>query len=152
MSNKQLTLTVCRVLLLAVTVLVVGLFLWGWINRTNELKKLEPWRTYSTAMYVASRGCGDYDEQHGVWPDSLDQLRAFRGDINERCKDAWGRNFLFVPYNKSLGYGEIISYGRDAKPGGNGLDRDIVIRFPIDANATWNEQQGEGLKKPQRAP
>src|SRR5208283_4019550 len=113
MNNKQLTLTVCGVLLLAVTVLVAGLFLWGWIDRTKELKELEPWGTYSREMYLANRGCGDYKEQHGVWPDSLEQLRAFRGDIQEACTDVWGRTFVFVPYNKSLGYGQIISYGRD---------------------------------------
>jgi Type II secretion system (T2SS), protein G len=148
MGNKRLTFTVGGVLMLV----IAGLFLWGRINSTKELKSLEPWVTYSTAMYVASRGCGDYEQQYRVWPDSLDKLRAFRGDINERCKDAWGRNFVFIPYNKSLGYGEIISYGRDEKPGGTGLDGDIVIRFPTDANAAWNKEQGEELKGPQRAP
>ena len=153
MKNKgRVMLIGCGVTLITITILIAGLFLWGWIVSHRELTEIKPWGTYSTAMYLASRGCGDYKKQHGVWPDSFDQLRAFRGDINERCKDAWGRDFVFVPYNKSLGYGQIISYGRDGKPGGTGADHDLIVRFPCAANSNWNEQVGAGLKKPRFNP
>jgi len=64
----------------------------------------------------------------------------------------WGSDFLLVPYKESLGYGEIISYGRDGKPGGTGADSDLVVRYPSEINAAWNKQAGLGLKRPQGAP
>ena len=44
---------------------------------------------------------------------------------------------MLVPYNQSLGYGQIISYGRDGGPGGTGTDGDLAVRFPTQANAGW---------------
>jgi len=49
------------------------------------------------------------------------------------------------PFNEKLGYGEIVSYGRDGKSGGTGLDRDLIVRFPSESNADWNKQQARGL-------
>ena len=109
-------------------------------------------------MGVAS-DCDKYKGQHGEWPTNLTQLITFRPELTDWAKDAWGkgddvwgRYVVLVPFNEKLGYGEIVSYGRDGKSGGTGLDRDLIVRFPSESNADWNKQQGEGLKHPQRAP
>lgn len=135
-------------------ILFASLRYYGWQQR----QEIKPWITYTRLMYAASK-CDLYKEQKGVWPDSLAQLRSFRPEFNDWAKDAWGqsdniwgRDFILIPYKESIGYGELVSYGRDGKPGGSGLDRDLIVRFPCDANTNWNEQMGAGLKKPRFNP
>ncbi|HTS16973.1 MAG TPA: type II secretion system protein GspG [Verrucomicrobiae bacterium] len=128
--------------------LVAGLFLAGRYLGHKEMEDIKPWVTYGGVMYIA-KGCDKYKAQYGEWPGSLAQLVAGRPEFGDPWgKDAWGRYLVLVPFNPSLGYGQIISYGRDGKPGGTGPDRDLVVRFPTDANADWNKQQGVGLKEP----
>jgi hypothetical protein len=113
--------------------------------------------TYTRLIGVAS-DCDKYKAQYGEWPTNLTQLIAFRPELTDWAKDAWGkgdnvwdgRYVILVPYDKSLGYGEVVSYGRDGKPGGTDLDSDLMVRFPTEANGDWNKQQGEGLKRPPR--
>lgn len=135
-----------------VAILIAGLWLWGWIANEIQAQEIKPWQTYSRLMYLVSPGCDEYKKKYGTWPSSLTQLRELRPDLNEASKDVWGRDVVLVPYDKSLGYGEIISYGRDGKPGGTGANRDLIVRFPEAANTSWNEQMGAGLRKPQRVP
>ena len=138
--------------------LIVGLCIFMRIAAKRELQEIKPYITYTRLIGVAS-DCDKYKAQYSVWPNSLAQLRAFRPELSDWAKDAWGkeddvwgRDVVLVPFNETLGYGEIISYGRDGKPGGTGLDRDLAVRFPSEPNADWNKQQGEGLTRPQRAP
>lgn len=155
LKNKiRLIFIVCGV----TVILIGGLFIWGRIVGNRESEEIKPWITYGRLMYAASR-CDLYEKQYGVWPNSLAQLRAFRPEFNDWAKDAWGQNgsvwgrdFELVPYKKSLGYGELISYGRDEKPGGTGADRDLIVRFPLDTNTNWNQQMGTGLKEPRFNP
>jgi hypothetical protein len=135
-----------------IAILFASLRFYGW----RERQEIKPWITYTRLGYVASR-CDLYKTQYGVWPNSLTQLRAFQSELNDWAKDAWGdgdsvwgRDFMLIPYDESLGYGEIISYGRDGRPGGTGADRDFVIRFPTKANADWNKQQAMAVKLPPR--
>jgi hypothetical protein len=132
--------------------LVVGLVLWSWIRDEKERQAIKPYVTYKRLMHVAS-WCGRYKEQRGAWPNSLTELRTFQPECNPPWStDAWGKNFILIPYQESLGYGQVISYGRDGKPGGDGLDRDLVVRFPCKPNETWNAKQGEGLPQPRIRP
>ena len=43
--------------------------------------------------------------------------------------DAWGHALVLQPFDPAKGYGAIISYGRDGRPGGTGADADIEIRW-----------------------
>jgi len=116
------------------------------------------WASYAGKQYVTytyliydAKACDEYRDRFGKWPDSLAQLQSPQMHLgNSETNDAWGRKIVFVPYNESFGYGEVVSYGRDGRPGGTDLARDIVIRFPAKAYAAWNEQQGKGLKRPPR--
>jgi hypothetical protein len=144
LSNKiRVVLWICGI----VAALVAGLFLAARYLGHKELEDIKPYVTYSILMNVA-RDCDEYKRQNSTWPSSLAQLIAFRPELTDWAKDGWGRYVELVPYNESIGYGQIISYGRDGKPGGTGPDRDLVVRFPTDTNADWNKEQGAGLKEP----
>jgi hypothetical protein len=114
----------------------------------NNLESYKPYATYTRLIHIAS-GCDKYEEQTGAWPSSLAQLLNGHPEFSAPWdKDTWGREVILLPYNESIGYGEVISYGRDGKPGGVGLDKDLIVRFPAQSNADWNKQQGVGLPKP----
>jgi hypothetical protein len=132
--------------------LVVGLLLLIRFSVVRDLQESKPWITYSRLMYLAA-GCDKYRAQYGAQPHSLTQLQTGRPELVDPWdKDAWGREIILVPYSESLGYGQIMSYGRDGKPGGTGVDGDMAVRFPTQANAEWNKQQGVGLHQPRFRP
>jgi hypothetical protein len=63
--------------------------------------------------------------------------------------DAYENMVILVNYNEGAGYGELISYGKDGKPGGESkYDRDVIVHFPIDdkTNEQWNVQMRELVK------
>jgi hypothetical protein len=116
----------------------------------SEEQQFKQGITYEGLLFVAG-GCDGYKNHYGEWPHSLEQLHTFNTDFNNPwTQDAWGRDFIIVPFNSSLGYGDVVSYGRDGRQGGVGLDKDLSVRFPIVANKIWNEEQGIGLKFPGR--
>ena len=139
-SIVKVFLVVC-----AIPCVLVLAFLW----HLEELKEAsKPYMSYTGLVYLAN-GCDEYKRQYGVFPEKIEQLRRFRPDMVASTVDAYGHSVVLVPYNESIGYGELISYGRDGKPGGdNQFDRDIVIRFPLDTgtNAQWNKQVAEQFK------
>ena len=146
---KQLAWMIFAVFVILV-ILIASLAIWIRISDAKRLEEGKPWITHSRLMYFVSNGCTKYKTHFGVWPSSLAQLRELGEDLNERASDTWGNVFIFVPYNESLGYGQIISFGADGKPGGTNADADIEVRFPFDTNETWNKQAGAGLKRPRR--
>jgi hypothetical protein len=140
--------------LVFVTISALGgsLFLWGWVMNEKYSREIRPWITYKRLLYIAEE-CDKYKESHSAWPSSLTELWALHPEmLDPWSKDAWGRNILLVPYNHAVGYGEILSYARDGRPGGIGEDRDLEVRFPTKANEAWNMEMGVGLKQPERAP
>jgi hypothetical protein len=146
-SNMRALLTTLAVI---VSMLFAILFC-GWLISQREVRTVRPYITYGRLLNLAA-GCDQYKSKYGVWPDSLITLRAYRGDLNDAATDMWGRQVILVPYSASLGYGEIISYGSDGKPGGVGADRDLEVRFPTGSNSNWNSQMGVGLARPSLPP
>jgi hypothetical protein len=132
--------------------LMVGLFTFMHFSVQRDLEESKPWVTYTRLIYLAN-GCDKYRAQFGTEPNSLTQLQTGRPELVDPWdKDAWGLEIMLVPYDESLGYGQIISYGRDGKRGGTGADGDLAVRFPAQANAEWNKQQGAGLHQPRFNP
>lgn len=132
--------------------IVVTSFLYDRVATEKQKQDIKQWVSYKRMLYIAG-GCDKFKEQHGGWPASLRELITALPEMNDPwCKDGWDRNFGFVPYDNHLGYGKLISYGRDGKPGGVGDDRDFEIRFPSNTNATWNEQEGFGVRQPEERP
>ena len=145
-NKRRVILSICGI----PVILIVGLLAWGRISGEREQQEIKPWQTYGDLLYVASR-CDLYRLQSGKWPDSRAQLLASRPELADPWnKDAWGRDWVLVPYSESIGYGEIISYGRDGKAGGSGLDRDLVARYPLPKYTAWNRQESADLTLPKR--
>jgi hypothetical protein len=137
---------------LTVLSLAFCLFLWSWTRAEREKQIIKPFVTYARLMNLGF-ACDTYKEKRGSWPRTLAELVEFQPELSPPWStDAWGKDFILIPCQESLGYGQVISYGRDGKPGGDGLDRDLVVRFPCKPNETWNAKQGEGLPQPRIRP
>ncbi len=145
-STMRVVITICGIFFGLILVLSV----WIRIARVRYANSIKPYTSYDHQLFIA-KGCDQYKEQYGKWPASFEELATFRIDLSDPwTRDGWGREFLLIPYDVSKGYGSLISYGRDGKPGGSGLDHDLEVRFPTEANATSNERMGQGLRKPDR--
>lgn len=82
-----------------------------------------------------------YFREYGVWPQSLDELtnntrnllfiQWYRG----KPIDPWGHAYQYSPFDEKRGWGAVLTLGRDGKPGGEGQNADIEVRF------------GKGLKE-----
>jgi len=89
-------------------------------------------RLHLQSMQVA---CDVYYKSFGAWPASRSDFYHNRSNIvfvprpESQTNDAWGRPIVFTTWNSTLGYGTLLSYGRDGRPGGTGLDADIEFRF-----------------------
>src|SRR4051812_32838260 len=99
-SIMRLVITV----LTAVAVTVFSVLFLLQISRGKQLAAIKPLRTYGTLEYLAA-GCEAYNRELGEWPGTMDQLRAFRPDLNRESKDAFGQEAILVPYNEQRGYG-----------------------------------------------
>jgi hypothetical protein len=132
----------------AVLILLAGVVACGRWSAARYAELLKPAITYNGLSYAAFC-CDRYYEQRGVWPTTLQELRAFKRDLPEVTIDAWGHDFILEPYNATTGYGQLTSYGRDGKPGGAlEPDKDLKVRFPLDRNQTWNDQERGHVKRP----
>ena len=135
-----------------VAALVAGFLLWAWHLTQTDIEQAKPYVTYSKLLYAAEV-CERYKAQYGVWPTNFVQLSEGRPEFGDPLdKDAWGRQFMFIPFSPVREYGSLLSLGRDGKPGGIGPDRDLEIRFPTAPNAERNKEEGVGLKPPRFNP
>ena len=142
-SSKLPVILVCVVGIIAFT--GIAHILWSQ-HRFEE--EVSPYASYTRLINLA-RGMDGYKQHSGQWPTNLAQLVIARPDLESETTDAYGRIVILVSYNQESGYGELISYGKDGKPGGdNKYDRDIEIRFPVDTetNAQWNSLIKERFK------
>lgn len=128
------TVIVCIASIVVLCMLFVANMIY--INRAPEL----------TYTYVALNGvvlaCSNYFQIYGEWPTSIQDfeidshrnpkhdvfLTYARTSLLARS-DGWLHPLVFKQYDPSLGYGSVISYGRDGRIGGTGLDADIEVRF-----------------------
>lgn len=147
--NKILRLVVIVIVCLWILGLPILLILDA-VHIHNRRESFKPFVTYKRLTFIAA-GCDKFKKQNGEWPKSLEQLQMWSSEFSDPWdKDAWNYEVKLVPYNGSVGFGELISYGRDGKLGGTGLDRDLIVHFPIDSNVQWNEGQATNLPIPRR--
>jgi hypothetical protein len=126
---------------------LIGILSSAYIIREGYVSKkyFTYYTSYLELLNLAS-GVDDYKEHNSIWPTNLEELFAIRPDLTIDREDSYGSPIIYVPYNKILGYGELISYGKDRKRGGDKLfDRDLEIRFPVDtqSNREWNQRVNE---------
>jgi general secretion pathway protein G len=70
----------------------------------------------------------------GRWPQAAEELVSNSMNLKfidpaPPWKDAWGRQIVYTPFSPSKGFGSILSFGQDGRPGGKGLDADIETKF-----------------------
>lgn len=80
--------------------------------------------TTRTTIMSVETGLKLYNMRHGKYPDTSGGIQTLvQEKILERTpKDGWGNDFVFL--NEGGKY-QIISYGADQSPGGEGKDADI---------------------------
>jgi general secretion pathway protein G len=123
----KITAIVMGMLTLLIALLVIGRL------ATANRRRIAQTTISLRCLQAAS---SQYFQIYGVWPKSIHDLES---DANPRkilfiapapaTNDAWGRPLVYVPFDSSLGYGRVLSYGRDGKPGGDGPDADIEFRL-----------------------
>jgi hypothetical protein len=137
MNKKRVIIAVMLFLVLGTTFLY---WILSGIFRFEELRK--PKGTYFGLTYAANL-C------EGFSKDEYDEV-ACSTNMHARFHDCWDRKFIFSPFDEKLGYGRLISYGKDGKPGGSGDNRDLEVRFPMGdpANEKWNEDFAHTVSYP----
>ena len=80
-----------------------------------------------TQLRDIEEAVGTYSQKLHLLPSSLNQLRALpdydeRNEYGHLSVDGWGRPFRYFHQGNDF---QIVSYGRDGKPGGTGPDCDL---------------------------
>jgi len=127
---------------IVVVVLVVSFIVWifpRWLHARGGQAEVGYTHVALDGVVFAST---NYFQIYGKWPTSL---RDFATDSPQNPKhvgfltyartfllatgDGWQHPLVYKPFDPSVGYGSVTSYGRDGKPGGVGQDADIEVRF-----------------------
>jgi hypothetical protein len=80
-----------------------------------------------------------FHDVYGKWPQRIDDFThnpkaiTFIYSKALLSSDSWGHPWIYEAFDSGRGFGLARSLGRDGKPGGVGLDRDIELRFPLDS-------------------
>jgi hypothetical protein len=86
-------------------------------------------------LQSAAMACAQFSTYYGHSPASLADLDHNRSNIvfiawgRSGTNDGWGRPIHYRPFDATTGHGSLVSYGRDGRPGGTGLDADIEAPF-----------------------
>ncbi len=84
----------------------------------------------------------EYHKSLRRWPSSLADLVA-QPDSNmavflkSGSNDAWGHPIVFEPFDSTRGYGRLISYGQDGRPGGEGYAKDVALHYGEDQQRSF---------------
>ena len=99
--------------------------------RAATLSRIAQTKLSVQVLQTASK---DYFSVFSDWPHSTRDFTQNSSNIvfvvlAQVTNDAWGRPILYEPFDGARGYGQVTSYGRDGKPGGEGPDADIEAQF-----------------------
>lgn len=124
-------LTLIEMLIVLVIIgIVAGLVVVNVISRPDEARVTAT----QTDMKTLRGALAMYRLDNGDYPSAAQGLRAlavaptpappaWRAYVQEEPKDKWGNDYI---YTREAGGFTITSYGKDGKPGGEGVDADIV--------------------------
>jgi Type II secretion system (T2SS), protein G len=115
----------------------------GYASRPSELAARLGYTHFSlNSVALAS---SSYHQFYGRWPTSLQDFGiysprnpkhygflTYANTFSLATSDGWFHPLIYKPFDPSVGYGSVISYGRDGQPGGVGPDADIEVRFGRD--------------------
>lgn len=126
-KGKQLAIRFLVAALAGVLVTVIALIV-AWQGGRHEIGLRSEQFSTQLALDQFAQAIDAYKEQTGTVPSSLDDLEAMEepslrfSDPGQRM-DGWRRPFILETDGKDC---LVISYGRDGKPGGAGLDHDLT--------------------------
>ena len=129
-NEKDSPFAVIWWVLMGLCVIFVPLFLYAWnVGRTTGRVARA-----TVQLITYQRAITNFNATAGRWPTSVRELETNSLNlvfiVTPDHNDPWSRPYIFVPYNSATGFGRIVTYGRDGKPGGTGVDADIERRFP----------------------
>jgi len=96
-------------------------------------------------LQTFSNSIAAYQKKYHTTPASIDQLKAMTNEVPdseylpfEGLKDGWRNPYIITNYGSNL---VVISYGRDGKPGGTGVDCDLtsVNPHPLESVPTFSQ-------------
>jgi general secretion pathway protein G len=132
MSRKSTFRWVSLAIVGAAVLLVYGLLDAKAVFQAVEKAKKARTQVILAAAATASRS---YYTEYSRWPNSLADFTNNPRKIlfiqwpASGPRDRWGNPLIYIPFDTARGYGLVSSYGRDGKPGGDGDDADIEVRF-----------------------
>jgi len=106
---------------------IVGSFLalnWYLVAATDVIRPSE--RTQAAMAVLEQRVRLAADQKLEI-PDDLNDLPSIAGRASD-ANDAWGRPILLERTGDEV---TLVSYGKDGRPGGAGLNGDLVHRFAL---------------------
>jgi hypothetical protein len=111
----------------------------------------------STRAELESIACASkaYFRIYGHWPLTLSALTnnpqqvVFVEFQTPEVADGWGRSVLYRPYDVTLGYGSVMSLGKDGKRGGTGHDKDLEAQFSEKDKSTNHASEPSAASAPQ---
>jgi hypothetical protein len=99
----------------------------AWSDQVFTAYKLEAIGNAVIAFKQASNACPENFEQLQAIEKTLPTIQQYDFDISEGFIDDWKRPFIFSTVGTNC---VILSYGRDGKPGGIGIDCDLTSLDP----------------------
>ena len=121
---------------LAVVILLIGGIVALAANQIVGAKNKSNYKLTETQLNLLSQKVGEYQSDVGSLPESLDALVTAPGNADgwlgpyskaPQLKDAWGTAIEFRNPGADSEF-ELVSLAADKKPGGEGVDKDIVVK------------------------
>jgi len=121
---------------LAVVILLIGGIVALAANQIVGAKNKSNYKLTETQLNLLSQKVGEYQSDVGSLPESLDALVTAPGNADgwlgpyskpQQLKDAWGTAIEFRNPGADSEF-ELVSLAADKKPGGDGVDKDIVVK------------------------
>jgi general secretion pathway protein G len=120
---------------IVIVITLIGLILALVANRIMGGQKRAEYKLAQTQLSTLSQKIESFQADTGALPDSLDQLVTAPANATgwlgpyakpAEFKDPWQHAIEYRhPGDNSQPY-ELISYGVDGKPGGDGVDKDLI--------------------------
>ena len=125
-----------KVILVLVLVIGGGLAAWWYVRQFITI--IPPESLTYNSMHMIKRRILRYARTNNKLPRTLDALPVIQG-YSDRLTDAWAERILYhINDDSSI---TLTSYGKDGRPGGAGLNADMVgVFMPKTPDGQW---QGE---------
>jgi len=132
-------LTVISVVAVVVIAIFIARIIPRWVHASGGQAESGYTHVALDGVVFAS---SNYFQIYGKWPASLQDFvidspqnpkhvgfLTYARTFSLATGDGWLHPLIYKPFDPSVGYGSVISYGRDGQSGGVGLDTDVEVHF-----------------------